>query len=100
MVFSLCLWPTTKLRTTKNTRQTLVILIPMGMRWYDAGRITRWSTSRASLEATVCHPLAGECLHCIAVEAAMVDEIVAKHITITKHNLLTSNYCTFYSKTE
>ena len=33
----------------------LAILIAMQMRWCNAGRITQWSTPRASLEATGCH---------------------------------------------
>ena len=43
-----------ELATTKNADELLVILIAMQMRWYDAGRIAQWSTSRASLEATGC----------------------------------------------
>jgi len=40
--------------TTKNAGESLVILIAMQMWRCDAGRIARWSTSRASLEATGC----------------------------------------------
>ncbi len=42
-----------------NTPTVLAILIAMGMWQYNAGRIARWSTSRASLEANGCHHRAG-----------------------------------------
>jgi hypothetical protein len=38
--------------TTKNVGESLAISIAMQTRRYDAGHIARWSTSRASLEAT------------------------------------------------
>jgi hypothetical protein len=41
-------------RTAKNAGTLLAILIAMWMWRYDAGHIDRWSTSRASLEATGC----------------------------------------------
>ena len=37
---------------TKNAVESLAISIAKRMRRYDAGRIARWSTSRASLGAT------------------------------------------------
>ena len=40
---------------TKNVDNFLAIWMTMGMRRYNLGRITQWSTSRALLEATVCH---------------------------------------------
>jgi hypothetical protein len=43
-----------ELAITKNAGELLAILIAMRMRRYDTGQITRWSTSRASLEATGC----------------------------------------------
>ncbi len=43
-----------KSTTTKNADESLAISIAMRMRRYDAGNITQWSTSRASLEATGC----------------------------------------------
>jgi hypothetical protein len=58
MVFSLWLWPTTKLMATKNTRQTLAILISMRTWRCDAEHIARWSASVASCEATRCRHLA------------------------------------------
>ncbi len=41
-----------ELRTTKIAGELLAILIAMQMRWFEAGPIARWSTYRASLEAT------------------------------------------------
>ncbi len=38
--------------TTKNVGKLLSISIAMRMWWYDMGHIARWSTSRASLEAS------------------------------------------------
>ncbi len=40
--------------TTKNSGKLLVISIIMAIKWYDAGRIARWSTSRASFKTTRC----------------------------------------------
>jgi hypothetical protein len=39
---------------TKNAGEWMDTSIAMTMQWYDAGPISRWSTSRASLEATGC----------------------------------------------
>ena len=39
---------------TKNAGESMVISIVMAMQRYDARRIARWSTSRASLETTGC----------------------------------------------
>ena len=39
---------------TKNAGKSTTISVAMAMQRYDAGRIARWSTSRASLEATGC----------------------------------------------
>jgi len=47
--------------TTKKAGESLVISIAMRMRRCDAGRIARWSTSRASLEATGCRHRASAC---------------------------------------
>ena len=46
----------------KNAGKVLVILITMQMQQYDAGHITQWSTSRASLEATGCCHWASACV--------------------------------------
>ena len=50
-----------KSTTTKNAGKSMAILIAMAMQRYDAGHIARWSTSRASLEATGCHHRASAC---------------------------------------
>ena len=39
----------------KNTVKLLDVSMTMQLRWYNAGRIAQWNTSRASLEATGCH---------------------------------------------
>ena len=43
-----------KSATTINAGKLLAILIAVQMPWCDAGRIARWSTSRASLDAAGC----------------------------------------------
>ena len=40
--------------SNKNAGKSMAISIAMAMQWYDAGRIARWITSGASLEATGC----------------------------------------------
>jgi hypothetical protein len=35
---------------TKNAGELLAISIAMQMRWYETGRIARWSTPRASIK--------------------------------------------------
>jgi hypothetical protein len=45
----------------KNASKSLVISITMRMWGYYVGHIAQWSTSRASLEATVCHHRASAC---------------------------------------
>jgi hypothetical protein len=54
MVFSVGLLPTTKLMATKNTCQTLVILMAMQIRWCNVGHIAQLSASVASCKATRC----------------------------------------------
>jgi hypothetical protein len=46
---------------TKNAGKSTTISMAMAMQQYDAGRIARWSTSRASLEATGCRHRASAC---------------------------------------
>jgi len=41
-----------KSTATKNAGELMAISIAMAMQWYDAGRIARLITSRASLKAT------------------------------------------------
>jgi len=45
----------------KNEGESLAFSIAMAMQRYDAGCIVRWSTSRASLEATGCRYRASAC---------------------------------------
>ena len=47
--------------TTENEGESLAISIAMRMRRYNAGRIARWSTSKASLEATGHHHRPSAC---------------------------------------
>jgi hypothetical protein len=47
--------------TTKNAGELMAILIAMQMRRYDAGRIARWSTFKASPEPTGCRHWASAC---------------------------------------
>ena len=44
-----------ELAIMKNTVKLLDVSMTMQLRWYNAGRIAQWNTSRASLEATGCH---------------------------------------------
>ena len=48
-------------RVTKNAGKSMAISIAMAMQWYNAGHIARWSTSRASLEATGCRHRSSAC---------------------------------------
>jgi len=43
-----------KLTATNKAGESMAISITMAMQWYNAGRIARWSTPGASLEATGC----------------------------------------------
>ena len=45
----------------KNAGELLAILIAMQMRRYNAGGITQWSTSMASLEAPGCFQWTSAC---------------------------------------
>ncbi len=46
---------------TKNAGKLMAILIAMAMQRYNAGCITQWSTSGASLEATGCRHWSSAC---------------------------------------
>ena len=46
---------------TKNAVESMAISIAMAMQRYDAGHTARWSTSRASLEASGCRHRASAC---------------------------------------
>jgi hypothetical protein len=77
----------------KNAGKLLAILITMQMQWCNVWHTAQWSTSRASLEAT-------GCCHRTAQAATMVDEFVAKHKTLPKHNFKLAIILHFYSKTK
>jgi len=69
----------------KNAGKSTIISMAMAMQRYDAGRIARWSTSRASLEANGCR-------HRVSARIASPrrppwSTISNKtHKTLTKHN--------------
>ncbi len=74
-----------KLTATKNADKSLVISMAMAMQRYDARRIARWSTSRASLEATGCCHRASACA--VSPRRPPWSTILNKtHKTLTKHN--------------
>ncbi len=69
---------------TKNAGKLTTISMTMRMQRYDAGRITRWSTSRASLEATGCRHWASVCD--VLPRRPPWSTILNKtHKTLTKH---------------
>ena len=71
---------------TKNAGKSMAISIAMAMQWYYAGRITRWSTSGASLKATGCRHRSSACA------------VSPRRLPWSKTNktqLLASNYGTF-----
>ncbi len=43
------------IKDDKNEGKLLAMFIAMQMQQYNVGRITQWSSSRASLDATGCH---------------------------------------------
>ncbi len=74
-----------ELNTTKNVGESLAIPIAMQMRRYDAGQIVRWSTSRASLEATGCCHRASACAE-LPRRPPWSTNSLKQHKTLTKHN--------------
>ena len=50
-----------KSTATTNACELMAISIAMAMQRYNAGRIARWSTSGASLEATGCRHRSSDC---------------------------------------
>jgi hypothetical protein len=69
----------------KNAGKLMTILMAMAMQQYDAGRIARWSTSRASLEATGCRHLASACA-VLPRRPPWLMNSNKTHKTLTKHN--------------
>jgi hypothetical protein len=68
--------------TTKNAGESLVISIAMQMRRCDVGRIARWSTSWASLEAIKRHRTSA---HIASPQRPPVYESGQKHKTLTNN---------------
>ena len=70
---------------TKNAGESLAISIAMVMQGYHTGHIARWSTLRASLEATGCPHLTSAC----ALSPRWPPwskNLNETHKTLTKHN--------------
>jgi hypothetical protein len=65
----------------------LAISIAMRMQRYNAGRIARWSTSRASLEATGCRHWSSACA-VLPRRPPWWTNSNETHKTLTKHNFL------------
>jgi len=81
--------------TTKNAGKLLAILIAMRMRRYDAGRITQWSMSRASLlGATGCRHRLSACTQLPRWPPWLTNSNETTQIT-NKTQLLASNYGIF-----
>ena len=70
---------------TKNAGESMAISTAMAMQRYDAGHITRWSTSRASLEATGCRHWASACA-VLPRQRPWSTNSNKTHKTLTKHN--------------
>jgi hypothetical protein len=70
---------------TKNAGKSMTISMAMAMQQYDAGRIARWSTSRASLKATGCHHRASACA-VLPRRPPWSTNLNKTHKTLTKHN--------------
>ena len=69
----------------KNAGKSTTISMAMAMQGYNAGRITRWGTSRASLEATGCRHRASACA--VSPQRPPWSTNSNKtHKTLTKHN--------------
>jgi hypothetical protein len=74
-----------KSTATKNAGELMAILIAMAMHWYDAGRIARWITSGASLEATGCS-------HRVSACAVLPRRTPWSTNLLKQHKALTKNY--------
>ena len=74
-----------EINETKKSGKLTMILMAMAMQWYNAGRIARWSTSRASLEATGCRHRASACA-VLPRQRPWSMNLNKTHKTLTKHN--------------
>ena len=70
---------------TKNAGESMAISIAMAMQRYDARRIARWSTSRASLKATGCRHWSSACAVLLR-RSPWLTNLDETHKTLTKHN--------------
>jgi len=80
---------------TKNAGKSTTISVAMAMQWYNAGHIARWSTSRASLEATGCRHRE----NAFAVSPRWPPWSTNSnktHKTLTKHNFYLATIVIFY----
>jgi len=74
-----------KIAETNNAGKSTTISMAMAMQRYEAGRITRWSTSRASLEATGCRHRVNACA-LSPRRPSWSTNLNKTHKTLTKHN--------------
>jgi len=70
---------------TKNAGESTTISVAMAMQRYDAGCIARWSTSRASFEATGCRHRASACA-VLPRRPPWSTNLNKTHKTLKKHN--------------
>ena len=74
-----------ELMATKNTGESLSTSIATAMQRSDAGHITQWSTSRASLKATGCRHQLSACA-VFPWRPTWLTNLIETHKTLTKHN--------------
>ncbi len=80
---------------TKNAGKLTTILMAMEMQRYNAGRIARWSTSRASLKANGCRHRASACA-LLPRRPPWLTNLNKTHKTLTKHNFYLATIVRFY----
>ncbi len=82
---------------TKNVGKLMTISMAMAMQQYVAGRIARWSTSRASLKATGCRHRASARIASPRWSPWPTNlNKTHKHKTLTKHNFYLATIVLFY----
>ena len=74
-----------KIDDNKNAGKSTTISMAMAMQRYDAGRIARWNTSRASLEANGCRHRASARI-AWPRQPPWLTISNKTHKTLTKHN--------------
>jgi hypothetical protein len=80
---------------TKNAGKSTTISMAMGMQRYEAGRIARWITLRASLEATECRHRASACT-VSPRRPPWLTNSNKTHKTLTKHNFYLATIVIFF----